>query len=105
MPVYKGLPNGLSRASQNAYNFNDISLIGRLFRDEPQGVDAPIMTYAELQFLLAEAAQKKLIQGSAATYYEAGIKASHDYYKVSVPAGYFTKMEVAFDGTDDLKRS
>ncbi len=104
MPVYKGLPNGLSRASQNAYNFNDISLIGRLFRDEPQGVDAPIMTYTELQFLLAEAAQKKLIQGSAATYYEAGIKASHDYYKVSVPAGYFTKMEVAFDGTDDLKK-
>ncbi len=45
-PVYKGLPNGLSRTSQNAYNFNDISLIGKLFRDEPQGVNGQLMTYA-----------------------------------------------------------
>lgn len=48
--AYKGLPNGLSRQSQNAFNFNDISLIGKLFRDDLTGVNAPLMTYAELQF-------------------------------------------------------
>jgi hypothetical protein len=68
-PAYKGLPNGLSRQSQNAFNLNDVSLIGRLFRDEPQGVNAPLMTYADLQFLLAEAAAKGYISQDAETYY------------------------------------
>ncbi len=103
-PLYKGLPNGLSRASQNAYNFNDISLIGRLFRDEPQGVNAPLMTYAELQFLLAEAAQRGFINEPATTYYNAGVQASHDYYKVALPAGYLTKPDVVLNGTDNLKK-
>jgi hypothetical protein len=103
-PQYKGLPNGLSRASQNVFNFNDISLIGKLFRDEPQGVNAPIMTYAELQFILAEAALKNLIPGTAATYYTVGIQASHDYFKVAAPAGYFTKMGVVLNGTNDLQK-
>ncbi len=103
-PRYKGLPNGLSKASQNAYNFNDISAIGRLFRDEPIGVNAPVMTYAELQFLLAEAAQKKLIPGSAAMYYEEGIKASHSYFGVVVGVNYLLSPGVALNGNDDLKK-
>jgi hypothetical protein len=103
-PAYKGLPNGLSRQSQNAFNFNDISLIGKLFRDDPQGVNAPLMTYTELQFLLAEAALKGFISGSATTFYEEGIKASHDYYKVAVPTGYLFNPDVALNGTDDLKK-
>jgi hypothetical protein len=104
-PVYKGLPNGLSRQSQNAFNFNDISLIGRLFRDEPIGVNAPIMTFAELQFLLAEAAEKNLIPGGATTYYQAGIQTSHQYFNVPLPAGYLTKSEVALSSTgNNLKK-
>ena len=103
-PGFKGLPNGLSRQSQNAFNLNDISLIGRLFRDEPQGVNAPFMTYTELQFLLAEAALKGLISGSANTYYNEGIQSSHDYYKVSLPANYLTRPGVAFNGTEELKK-
>jgi hypothetical protein len=103
-PAYKGLPNGLSRESQNNYNLNDVSLIGKLFREDAQGVNAPLMTYAELQFLLAEAALKGLTQGSAAAFYRAGIQASHDYYKTAVPPGYFTRPDVALNGTDDLKK-
>jgi hypothetical protein len=102
--AYKGLPNGLSRQSQNSFNFNDISFIGKLFRDDPQGVNAPLMTYAELQFLLAEAAQKKLITASATTYYNAAIQASHDYYKVNIPTGYLSRADVILNGTDDLKK-
>ncbi len=103
-PVFKGLPNGLSKASQNAFNFNDISLIGRLFRDEPIGVNAPIMTYAELQFLLAEAAQKNLIAGSAKNFYDEGIKASHAYFGIAVNANYLSSPAVAITGADDLKK-
>lgn len=103
-PMFKGLPNGLSRQSQNAYNFNDISLIGKLFRDDPTGVNAPIMTYAELQFSLAEAAQRGLLNGNASTYYEEGIKASHAYYNVALPAGYLASNAVQLNGTDNLKK-
>lgn len=103
-PAYKGLPNGLSRESQNTYNLNDISLIGKLFRDDPQGVNASLMTYAELQFLLAEAAFKGYIQGDASSYYQAGIQASHDYYKMNVPANYFTRSDLALNGTNDLQK-
>ncbi len=103
-PAYKGLPNGLSRQSQNAYNFNDISLIGKLFRDDATGVNAPIMTYAELQFLLAEAAQKEYITGSVTNYYNEGIRTSHAYYNTTLPSGYLTAANVAITGTDDLKK-
>lgn len=102
--AFKGLPNGLNRQNQNAYNFNDISLAGKLFRDELQGVHAPIMTYAELQFLLAEAAHKNLIPGSATTYYKSGIQASHEYYQVALPASYLSSAPVALNGSDDLKK-
>lgn len=104
VPAFKGLPNGLSKQSQNAYNFNDISLIGKLFRDDPSGVNAPIMTYAELRFLLAEAALKGYITGSASAYYQQGVNASHAYYNVTVPAGYLSSSAVALNGTDDLKK-
>ncbi|MEO7961605.1 MAG: SusD/RagB family nutrient-binding outer membrane lipoprotein, partial [Ginsengibacter sp.] len=103
-PAYKGLPNGLSRQGQIAYNFNDISLIGKLFRDNITGVNAPLMTYAELQFLLAEAAQKGLISGSAKNYYEEGITVSHTYFGTTVPPGYLTSADVILNGTNDLEK-
>jgi len=103
-PAYKGLPNGLNSQSQNAYDFSDISLIGKLFRNEPQGVNAPLMTYTELQFLLAEAAQKGFISESAQSYYQSAIQASHDYYGTKVPAGYFLQPGVMLNGTDNLKK-
>ncbi len=103
-PAYKGLPNGLSLQSQNAYDFNDISLIGKLFRNDPSGVNAPLMTYAELQFLLAEAAQKGFISGDVPDFYNAGITASHAYFGTSVPAGYLTSSGVALAGANDVEK-
>lgn len=106
-PQYKGLLNGQSRetiASQNI-DLNDISLYGAIFRDQPDGVDAQIMQYAELQFALAEAAEKGFITGlSAQTYYENGVAASFDYYNVALPVDYLTRPAVALNGTDNLNR-
>ncbi len=103
-PAYLGIPNGLSRESQLAYNLNAISLMGSFLRDQPDGVKASFITYAEVQFCLAEAAQKSIIGGSATAYYEAGIQASFDYYNVEAPAGYFSDLGVVLDGTADLER-
>ncbi len=104
MPAYTGLPNGLSRESQNAFDLNDISLMGSFLRDIPDGVDATFMSYAELQFCLAEAANKGYIGGAPTTYYESGIQASMDFYNVDLPADYLTNAAVVLDGTADLER-
>ncbi len=103
---YNGLQNGQSRETidGNSIDLNDISLYGSIFRDEPAGVDAQFMQYSELQFALAEAAERGYIGGSAVTYYENGVQASFDYYNAQRPADYFTRAAVALDGTDNLNR-
>lgn len=101
---YLGIPNGLSRESQNNYDLNDISLMGSYLRDVPDAVKASFMTYAELQFCLAEAAQRGLISGSASTYYDAGIQASFDHLGLNIPSGYLSQANVVLDGTNDPER-
>jgi hypothetical protein len=61
------------------------------------------MTYAELQFLLAEAATKKLITGDPATFYENGIKSSYAFYGLTPSAEYLSQADVKLDGDDAAK--
>ncbi|MBK8389518.1 MAG: SusD/RagB family nutrient-binding outer membrane lipoprotein [Saprospiraceae bacterium] len=105
-PAFKGLLSGQNRETISAAgtNLNDISLFGSIFRDVPNGVSGQFMQYAELQFALAEAANKGYITGDAKVYYEAGIKASFEYYKTNLPADYLSQTTVALDGSDDLKK-
>ena len=103
-PVYDGIPNGLSRASQNAYDLGDVSLLGSVFRDVPNGIDAQFMLYGELQLALAEAASRGLIGGAAATYYQEGITAMFNYYGEEVPGTYLLQPEVALSGVNDLEK-
>ncbi|WMX15887.1 SusD/RagB family nutrient-binding outer membrane lipoprotein [Aureispira sp. CCB-E] len=99
MPVYKSIPNGLGPASIGQYDLADVSTLGAIFRDQPAGVNAVLMLYSELQFALAEAAQRGLIGGSAQMYYENGIQASFDYYNTTMPSNYLVQSEVAWDGS------
>jgi hypothetical protein len=121
---YVGIPNGLGDTP--ALNFNGgpqgVSRVGLPFACLVCSAPAPVpnvarglvMTYAEVQFLLAEAREKNLITtGSAETYYLAGIRANMDYYKAIVPteygvdvtptASYFTQPGVAYTGTTPEK--
>ena len=70
------------------------------------------VTYAQTSLLLAEAAQKGWVSGSAQTYYENGIKADMDVYSLypgSTPIStaevdaYMSDPGVAFNPTDALK--
>jgi hypothetical protein len=54
-----------------------------------------VYPYAELQFTLAELAFKGIINGSAKTYYENGVKASIEQWGAMVPANYFDNQNVA----------
>ena len=96
-PLFKGLPNGLSEG--NAINFNgsrqNQSRLGEILRELPNGVSMHFMTYAELQFILAEAAQKGYISGDAEVYYLNGIQAAFDMYGITPHPSYFTQEGVA----------
>ncbi len=126
-PEIKGAPNGLSDVDALAYNggVQGVSRVGYTFAclvcndagqapPDPAAARGLLMTYAELQFILAEAREKGLITtGDAQTYYENGIKANFEYWSnivppaysidVTLPAGYLAQATVVYSGTADEK--
>jgi hypothetical protein len=112
---YDGIPNGLDDVVAQTYNGGQQyqARIGSLFYEQSNSVQGirvakgVIMTYAELQFLLAEAREKGIIDvGVAETYYFNGINASFDYYGTTPAASYFTQEDVTYTGstTDKLEK-
>lgn len=88
--LYKGVPNGLPNSDAGALGFTNTSKVGDYFVQET--TPGVIMSYAELNFIKAEAALKGVTAaGDAAKAYEEGIKASIAYYKLTVPTDYLTK--------------
>lgn len=126
-PVIQGIPNGLGDVAALNYNGGPqgVSRVGYTFAclvcndagQAPPAADAPrapLMTYAELQFLLAEARERGwLTTGVAETYYLNGINANFSYWasvvpaayniNVTPPASYFTQTSVAYTGTSGEK--
>ncbi|WP_420147633.1 SusD/RagB family nutrient-binding outer membrane lipoprotein [Spirosoma sp.] len=121
---YVGIPNGLGDTPALNYNGGPqgVSRVGLPFAclvcstpaPVPNAARGMVMTYAEVQFILAEAREKNLITtGSAETYYLNGIKANMDFYKSTVPAEYgidvtpaatyYTQAGVAYTGTTQQK--
>ncbi|MEX2403009.1 MAG: SusD/RagB family nutrient-binding outer membrane lipoprotein [Balneolales bacterium] len=98
-PEFVGVPNGLEDDEAANYNGSpgDQSRMGTLYFDEPDAAQGLIMTLAELNFILAEAAQKDIINGDAETYYNDGMEASFEQYDITPDADYFTNPDVAFD--------
>ena len=58
-----------------------------------------IMTYAEVEFIKAEAAQRGITKGDAKTAYEKGVKAAVEQWGATLPATYFQNAAAAYDGT------
>lgn len=126
-PQIEGIPNGLNDVKALDYNGGPqgVSRVGYTFAclvcndlgQTPPLPDAPqalLMTYAELQFLLAEAREKELITtGNAETYYLNGINANFEYWRgvvpaqyninLTMPANYLTQTGVAYTGTSQEK--
>jgi hypothetical protein len=57
------------------------------------------MTYAEVEFIKAELAQKGIIATDAKTHYEKGVKAAVEQWGAVMPATYFDNLNAAYDGT------
>ena len=126
-PLIQGIPNGLEDTQALSFNGGpqNVSRVGYTFaclvcNDTGQAVPVAnasrglLMTYAELQFILAEAREKGLITtGIAETYYTGGINANFDYYRsivptsygidLAMPASFLTQSSVAYTGTTQEK--
>jgi len=127
-PKIEGIPNGLGDVAALNYNGGPqgVSRVGYSYAclvcsDGGQAAPQPnvarglIMTYAELQFILAEAAEKGMITSASTPedYYLRGIQANFSFYNgmipaqyginVTPPAGYYTQPGVVYAGTQAEK--
>ncbi len=114
-PTFTGAVNGSSSANCSKIG----SRLGAAYFDDPAQTTAAqlglgtaegiIMTYAEVEFLLAEAAAKGWISDDVEGHYKAGIQASMDYYQVDyAPFGYtgfedfYANSGVAYSEVTDI---
>ena len=127
-PQYFGVPNGISDAAANVWNG------GTSYQSAPGLMWAPyaynstyasmtasqtvIISYSEIQFILAEARERGFITtGNAETYYLNGVKSQFSYYASRIPSNfvrptasqltpidsYFVQSKVAYSGTKTEK--
>ncbi len=58
-----------------------------------------LMSYAELEFIKAELAQRNIIDTDARVAYENGVRASVEQWGGEMPGDYFENPDAAYDGT------
>jgi hypothetical protein len=61
-----------------------------------------IMNYAELQFILAEAALKGYINTPANEYYEKGVESAITFWDAEMPEDYLQKNEIAWNDSENV---
>lgn len=89
--TYLGVPSGFPRGQvperQSAY----------LTTLKVEPLLGNILNYAEVQFMLAEAALKGYITGDPATYYNNGVTNAITMWGLTVPANYFSNPSLAWN--------
>ncbi|MGU3375514.1 SusD/RagB family nutrient-binding outer membrane lipoprotein [Chryseobacterium sp. M5A1_1a] len=90
--------NPTSSYSDNAalITAKNISKVNDRFYNDPTNEPSSVLSYSELEFILAEAAARGWISGSAKPHYDNAIKASFTFYQTYVknPGQYFTGFDV-----------
>jgi len=109
---YRGKPSGIDNVPNDDWNYDNVSPIGAKYV-EPT-LPGFFMTYSELQFLMAEARHKNLITtGTAAEYYNNGIKASFEFNYVNTDdyvlneddyIAYIAQSSVAYNPASGLQK-
>ena len=103
-PIIDGMQNGIVDGPAYVYKGGDAFLSKfniDYFYFTANANEGRLMTYSEVQFILAEAAQNGWVSGEAATFYNEGITANFDYWGVEMPADYLTRTGVAFTNSQE----
>ncbi len=87
--AFNGLINGID-ASSTSVVLADYSLAGTAFREDTSTLDANFITAWEVQFALAEAAERNLITANAQNLYENGVLLAFEYWNTDLPADYLS---------------
>jgi hypothetical protein len=110
-PTFSAIDNGVggqtgSRLGLAYFDYPGQTTAQQLGLNYAEGL---MMTYAEQQFLLAEAAALGWINNDVEAHYKSGIKASHDYYQVNYTPygfsdfeGFYSNSGVAYDEVIDI---
>ncbi|MEZ4948461.1 MAG: SusD/RagB family nutrient-binding outer membrane lipoprotein [Saprospiraceae bacterium] len=99
--------DGASRLGVQYYNYPDLTTAASLNLPMAEGV---VMTFSEVEFLLAEAAAKGWINDDVETHYRNGIQASMQYHMVDYAAfgytggfnEYYSTSGVAYSMVTDI---
>lgn len=93
---FRGITSGYAGAdSQFKYNASTLLNV-----QATNPMQIYILTYAEVEFIKAELAQRGLIT-DAAGHYVKGVKAAIEQVKATAPANYFDNVQAQYDGTLD----
>ncbi|TDO73183.1 SusD-like starch-binding protein associating with outer membrane [Flavobacterium chryseum] len=93
---FKGITSGYAGAdSQFKYNASTLLNV-----QATNPMQIYILTYAEVEFIKAELAQRGYIT-DAAGHYVKGVKAAIEQVKATAPANYFDNVQAQYDGTLD----
>lgn len=92
---YKGIPHGYA-GSESQFAYTPSNLLVALVTAP---LIVPILPYAEVEFIRAEAEWKAGNHGAAKTAYEKAVKAAVEQWSVTLPADYFTNSTAAYDGS------
>jgi hypothetical protein len=91
---YEGIPSGYAPGNQP----ERMSAYLPALKNEP--LLGNILNYAEVQFLMAEAALKGYYNGNSKTLYENGVTNAITFWGLTVPTGHLLKSEIAWVDTE-----
>ncbi|MEO9022142.1 MAG: SusD/RagB family nutrient-binding outer membrane lipoprotein [Ginsengibacter sp.] len=95
---YLGVPTGYPTSQQSVISNTSYST----YQPDLKSNDkmGSILQYAEVEFLLSEAALKGYSSDDPKVHYDNGIKASMNYWGItSIPSDFLNNPEIAYDGT------
>ncbi len=100
-PIFSGYPNGLGGQSGSRLGLSYFDYPGHMTATEfglPYA-DGILMTYSEVEFLIAEGILNGWVQGEMREHYKMGIKASHQYYQVNYSPFGWTDFEDFYENS------
>ena len=94
-PEFTGVANGVGGQTGSRLGLSYFDYPGHVTASEIgiNYADGIIMSYAEVEFLIAEAIAKGWLSGDLESHYKKGIQASHEYYKVNYTPFGWTDFE------------
>ncbi len=100
-PFIAGMQNGIVDGPAYEYKGGDAFLSKfniDFFHFKPNANEGRLMTYAEVAFILAEAAEHGWINADAADFYDAAVASNFEYWDVPMPEDYLSS-KAAYDGS------